>query len=441
MKYMENLLPENGKLYDYKTGKALDANGEIFLRLISDYLMGNNLVRRCRVPPTEIYNLDGYRDNVTDLALQAAYLTVNYLLSRPYIYRDFRDYSSGKEPITWIESGRYYKKSRAIGAGRISSGADIINDTLCPPAIEIIQTSIFDMLRLIFHNGAHNGVQVYLLGIKLWLTWIQPWNAGASERVRGDSKNNYDDSRWKAYVLANFHFYTTLPVMFFKSVKELDISQLDLQDLETFLELFSCVTSFFGNRQLSGDIRRWSSSYQIFVKHTKFEYMKRKKIIDKVKIYFCSNVTSRNSSMVLEDDNANEIFAIYHQHVSHFAIYDQHVSHFKYDTSYIQEEFYDGSAINFYEDLGDDQIWLGVDARFKQAIRSQRSYLSFEYLSELFGIKKLFGSLLMLETEISYKLLQRKDEFLRLIECDPNDHRLHDLQTNRYLYLHIINII
>jgi hypothetical protein len=84
------------------------------------------------------------------------------------------------------------------------------------PYIDIIRRPLFDMLRTIFARGKAsyviNHMPVFTIAVEIWLLFCQPW---AIDHFIDSRKPNagYSD-KWRSYVCANIHFYTTLLSIF-----------------------------------------------------------------------------------------------------------------------------------------------------------------------------------------------------------------------------------
>ena len=61
---------------------------------------------------------------------------------------------------------------------------------------------LYDLLRVLFHQGAAVSPPVLILGIECWLLYLQPWKLS-------DPRATYTPA-WEGYVRMNYHYYTTL---------------------------------------------------------------------------------------------------------------------------------------------------------------------------------------------------------------------------------------
>ena len=86
--------------------------------------------------------------------------------------------------------------------------------------------------------------RAYFLAVDIWLMYIQPWSK--------QSKKGYEE-KWRPYVVANYHFYTTLLILYLKSVKDFDISaystsESDLEVVKEHLERLRIVCDIFSSK-------------------------------------------------------------------------------------------------------------------------------------------------------------------------------------------------
>merc|ERR1711871_1367091 len=282
--------------------------GRMFLRLVVDFWLGNNLVVKRNFENIAYYNkyktgatlhqLMNYRDStagattgdpmvvetmddsaaveITDLTMQAIYILLNHLLVKPMLWSEYDQIREG-QPVKDAEydnvkqenkghrhlhhrlSSDHHRPEYITSSEDSDEGMnyDASSQTypparVCPPSLGILQVPLFDTLRVVFERvKALNNIQTYFLAIKIWLLYIQPWTAlEPAQAIRRRSKEpSYSrsdyDRKWESYVSANFHFYTTMLAMFFKSVSVLDLSFLDSSDVDIFYSLFKAVINVF----------------------------------------------------------------------------------------------------------------------------------------------------------------------------------------------------
>ena len=116
---------------------------------------------------------------------------------------------------------------------------DLLLDSLpIPYTMMAMQQPLFDLLRVIFKADSIDR-EVFVLAVQVWHLWITPWRrtnrqVGRSSNERSKMKNlealksvvtesvlkdavAYDAKTWEYYVATNFHFYSTLFVLFLQS--------------------------------------------------------------------------------------------------------------------------------------------------------------------------------------------------------------------------------
>jgi hypothetical protein len=116
-----------------------------------------------------------------------------------------------------------------------------------PDYIKQFQQPLYDKLRSIFDQSvlinSSSGFENFRVAVETWLLYIQPWSS--KDMKLGDfmleKSIPYSDD-WKEYVASNYHFYTTLLILFCKAVgalsRELIDDQKKLQVIQTVLNVF-----------------------------------------------------------------------------------------------------------------------------------------------------------------------------------------------------------
>ena len=226
--------------------------------------------------PTVIETLDDSSSfEISDLVLQGTFILLNYLLSDPLLADWFDCIRKGND-LRYKETQADKNKGKPhhrLGSDQYSLDYVVSseNASIAPPALEILQLPLFDTIRLIFYRiESITNIQTYFLIIKIWLLYTQPWKAldpystNKNSNVF-ESSRKFDPSLWGAYVSANFHYYTILLVMFFESVSKLDLSLLELKDLDTFRHLFYEVIDLFSREgKLMKNITELLDKYKLF---------------------------------------------------------------------------------------------------------------------------------------------------------------------------------
>ncbi len=139
-------------------------------------------------------------------------LTIIHLLSDSFYPASMNEGTTG--------STGYYS-GMAIGSG----------GGYLTPSISVMRRPLYEFFRLVFSRAPIGLSPTAFYAITdVWLAYLQPWNcpmwmkSQTSETM--DSSNTYT-SKWETFVLANYHFYTTLLGVFIERAKELDLTGSD----------------------------------------------------------------------------------------------------------------------------------------------------------------------------------------------------------------------
>jgi len=143
---------------------------------------------------------------MTELTLQSVYVLVSYLLSEPKLsdwFIHIRQGGSDGPKVSGIDGAKGMHRHRQPAEKKIYFESEEVS--VSPHAFEILQMPLFDTLRLIF-AGADKNENAFFLAVKLWLAWIQPWNAVdpveaiKPKKVRSHRKDNrFRSDEWGAY--------------------------------------------------------------------------------------------------------------------------------------------------------------------------------------------------------------------------------------------------
>ncbi|KAJ0408516.1 hypothetical protein P43SY_006446 [Pythium insidiosum] len=120
------------------------------------------------------------------------------------------------------------------------------------PSITVLRRPLYEFLRLVFSRAPIGLSPAAFFAITdVWLAYIQPWNCRAwsqgqapvLRRSPSDSGSSSTGSNvdapagytpaWETFVLANYHFYTTLLGAFVERAKELDLTGGDERAIAT----------------------------------------------------------------------------------------------------------------------------------------------------------------------------------------------------------------
>lgn len=195
-------------------------------------------------PPTDTILLDAGTGKGSSQwspsTLQATYVLLQKLLADPTLARQYDAVSTLN-----VTQGGYYPSSeprrRGGGGSPYTSGGDEPVGSACPPCLDMLHQPIYDMLRCIFNHGAEiYNCTVFTYAVEIWLLYIQPW------KQQPHSSDQIFSKKWRTYVAANLHFYSTLLACFLKTAARVDLlpsadpkEPTHFQNLERVLEVFS----------------------------------------------------------------------------------------------------------------------------------------------------------------------------------------------------------
>jgi sphingomyelin phosphodiesterase 4 len=104
-------------------------------------------------------------------------------------------------------------------------------------SVTVLRRPLFEFFRLVF-SRAPTGLAptAFLAIVDVWLAYVQPWNCkawsqGVSPSSSSSGRATGYTSAWESYVLANYHFYTTLLGGFVERAKELEFSSNEERNL------------------------------------------------------------------------------------------------------------------------------------------------------------------------------------------------------------------
>ena len=111
-----------------------------------------------------------------------------------------------------------YLKQKSID-GRSSSAGIKSSQTAAvyylPHAFLLFQVSFYENLKLMFSKGHVLETSKFYLIVESWLLYIQPWKSNKEPKYT---------PKWRAYIVANFHFYTTLFTLYLRSTARMDLA-------------------------------------------------------------------------------------------------------------------------------------------------------------------------------------------------------------------------
>ncbi|CAH0479372.1 unnamed protein product [Peronospora belbahrii] len=239
-------------------GKLLKASN-LFLHILIEFWLRQNLISFsdepagastvspgvfCSLPPSNqlvspfasVYTSTSYMAPSDDL-LSSLLLTIVYLLSDSFFPAPLAEESTGRS-----QGGT---SGMVVGSGGVYLSRSVT--MLRPP--------LYAFFRLVFSRAPIGLSPTAFLAITdVWLAYIQPWHClswiKSKEPVTADSESRTERETltgysplWESYVLANYHFYTTLLGAFVERAKELDFSAGDERNLQIIERVMSVYNS------------------------------------------------------------------------------------------------------------------------------------------------------------------------------------------------------
>mmetsp|Transcript_14584 Transcript_14584/g.21982 ORF Transcript_14584/g.21982 Transcript_14584/m.21982 type:complete len:924 (-) Transcript_14584:68-2839(-) len=155
----------------------------------------------------------------TTSTLQCVYIVVSHVLSH-----------IPEESLRYLGHGAASLRTDDMGASAASA-------LPLPHAVQLLQQPVFDLLRSLLHRGDGLDRDKFLLVGKIWHLWLTPWKLCAAKKTRESNITTRTLTRavsrvtesademlkWRTYIAANLHFYTTLLAIFLKSLAMWDI--------------------------------------------------------------------------------------------------------------------------------------------------------------------------------------------------------------------------
>ncbi|KAL4109244.1 hypothetical protein PRIC1_000946 [Phytophthora ramorum] len=253
VQYLRAFLPDSNRGVKSRFHAKLLKDSNLFLHILIEFWLRQNLISFSdepvgastaapgvfRPPPpgnmmvspfASVYTSTSYMAPSDDL-LSSLLLTIIHLLSDSFFPAPLaEDSASGSQG----GAGVYLSRS-----------------------VTMVRPPLYAFFRLVFSRAPIGLSPAAFLAITdVWLAYIQPWNcrawieskdpatAAATSATGGeqDSVPGYT-SAWESYVLANYHFYTTMLGAFVERAKELDFSAGDERSLQIVDRVMSVYNS------------------------------------------------------------------------------------------------------------------------------------------------------------------------------------------------------
>ncbi|GMF13473.1 unnamed protein product [Phytophthora lilii] len=249
LQYLRAFLPDSSRGVKSRFHGKLLKDSNLFLHILIEFWLRQNLISFSdepvgastaapgviRPPPpgnmlvspfASVYTSTSYMAPSDDL-LSSLLLTIIHLLSESFFPAPLADDSSNG--------------SQGGAAGMVVGSGGVYLSR----SVTMLRPPLYAFFRLVFSRAPIGLSPAAFLAITdVWLAYIQPWNCRfwieskdpAAAAVSGasseqDALPGYT-SAWESYVLANYHFYTTLLGAFVERAKELDFSTGDERNLQ-----------------------------------------------------------------------------------------------------------------------------------------------------------------------------------------------------------------
>ncbi|CAI5714368.1 unnamed protein product [Hyaloperonospora brassicae] len=248
LQYLRAFLPDTNRGVKSRFHGKLLKDSNLFLHIMIEFWLRQNLISfsdepvgasseapgDCQPPPPSntlvspfaaVYTSTSYMAPSDDL-LSSLLLAIIYLLSDSFF----------PAPL----AGDATSGSQGGGTGMIAgSGGAYLSRS-----VTMLRPPLYALFRLVFSRAPIGlSPRAFMAIVDVWLAYIQPWHcrswmdsrdpttACLGSRADEATQTGYTPV-WESYVLANYHFYTTLLGTFVERAKELDFSAGDERNLE-----------------------------------------------------------------------------------------------------------------------------------------------------------------------------------------------------------------
>ncbi|CAI5703496.1 unnamed protein product [Peronospora effusa] len=248
LQYLRAFLPDSNRGVKSRFHGKLLKDSNLFLHILIEFWLRQNLISFSDEPVgastatagvfsspppgnmlvspfASVYTSTSYMAPSDDL-LSSLLLTIIYLLSDSFF------------PAPLAEDSTIRSQGGAAGMVVGSGGVYLSR------SVNMLRPPLYAFFRLVFSRAPIGLSPTAFLAITdVWLAYIQPWHclcwiesrdpATAASETRTDEETltGYTPA-WESYVLANYHFYTTLLGAFVERAKELDFSAGDERNLQ-----------------------------------------------------------------------------------------------------------------------------------------------------------------------------------------------------------------
>ncbi|KAG2788846.1 hypothetical protein PC116_g8065 [Phytophthora cactorum] len=242
LQYLRAFLPDSNRGVKSRFHGKLLKDSNLFLHILIEFWLRQNLISFSdepvgastaapgviRPPPpanmpvspfASVYTSTSYMAPSDDL-LSSLLLTIIHLLSDSFFPAPLAEDSSGSQG----------------GAGGMVVGS---GGVYLSRSVTILRPPLYAFFRLVFSRAPIGLSPTAFLAITdVWLAYIQPWHCRSWIESKDLATTADQDTmpgytlEWESYVLANYHFYTTLLGAFVERAKELDFSAGDERNLQ-----------------------------------------------------------------------------------------------------------------------------------------------------------------------------------------------------------------
>lgn len=272
LQYLRGFLPDSNKPVKSRFHAKMVQSSNVFLHALIEFWLRQNLIVftddpiapaagapsimspislgvKLASPFAAVHTYTSYMAPSDDL-LSSLLLTIIHVLSDSFYPAPLAEEAATSTP------GSYN-----IGhGGGLSGGHGAVGGAgaCLTPSVTVLRRPLYEFLRLVFSRAPIGLSPTAFLAITdVWLAYIQPWccRRWADVKTSGvlppQTKAEGYTPEWESYVLANYHFYTTLLGVFVERARELDFSGAD----ERTLSLLDRVLSVY-NAELLALLRR-----------------------------------------------------------------------------------------------------------------------------------------------------------------------------------------
>ncbi|DBA01608.1 TPA: hypothetical protein N0F65_011364 [Lagenidium giganteum] len=254
LQYLRVFLPDSALRVDSRLHAKILQLSNVFLHILIESWLRQNLIifsdsdagsatvtthmdmfaaRSRLLPPLATVHTSTTYTPPSDELLCSLLLTIVHLLSDSFYPAPLRQTGSER---------------RLTGGPPSSSGGPAgLGSGYLTPSVAVMRRPLFEFFRLVFSRAPIGLTPTAFLALTdVWLAYLQPWCCKSWARGQAHNSDDPDaqySAKWESYVLANYHFYTTLLGSFVERAKELELSASDERNLNTLDRVLGVYTS------------------------------------------------------------------------------------------------------------------------------------------------------------------------------------------------------